>query len=71
MRISGCLARFDIPSTWFIVVLNTGLRPYLVVSEIIAIAEPWVSVGLRKCSLEAWECLSYRVIANKTIGFAL
>ena len=33
--------------TWFIVVLNTGLRPHLVVSEIIAIAEPgseWVSV---------------------------
>ena len=30
-------------STWFIVVLNTGLRPHLVVSEIIAIAEPWVS----------------------------
>ena len=26
-------------STWFIVVLNTGLRPHLVVSEIIAIAE--------------------------------
>ena len=30
-------------STWFIVVLNTGLRPHLVVSEIIAIAEPWGS----------------------------
>ena len=30
-------------STLFIVVLNTELRPHLVVSEIIAIAEPWVS----------------------------
>ena len=30
-------------STWFIEVLNTGLRPHLVVSEIIAIAEPLVS----------------------------
>ena len=30
-------------STWFIVVLNKGLTPHLVVSEIIAIAEPWVS----------------------------
>ena len=27
-------------STWFIVVLNTELRPHLVVSDIIAIAEP-------------------------------
>ena len=30
-------------STWFIVVLNTRLRPHLVVSEIIVIAETWVS----------------------------
>ena len=30
-------------STWFIIVLNTGLRPHLVVSEIIAIAESCVS----------------------------
>ena len=30
-------------STWFILVLNTGLRPLLFVSEMIAIAEPWVS----------------------------
>ena len=30
-------------STWFLVVLNTGLRPQLVISEIIVIAEPWVS----------------------------
>ena len=30
-------------STLFIVVLNTELRPQLVVSEIIAITEPWVS----------------------------
>ena len=29
-------------STWFIVVLNTELRPHLVVPAIIAIAEPWV-----------------------------
>ena len=28
-------------------VLNTDLRPYLVVSEIIAIAEPWVSGSAR------------------------
>ena len=33
-------------STWFIVVLNTELRPHLVFSEIIAIAEPWVSLSV-------------------------
>ena len=46
-------------STWFIVVLNTELKPHLVFSEIIAIAEPWVSLSV----------IYYRVIANKTIGF--
>ena len=35
--------------TWFIVVLNTGLRPRMMVSEIIAIAEKmWVNC-LIKC----------------------
>ena len=29
--------------TWFIAIVNTGLRSQLVVSEIIVIAEPWVS----------------------------
>ena len=50
-------------STWFFVVLNTGLRPHLVVSEVIAIAEPWVSGSV------LWKLgsvrVGYRVIAKK------